>query len=255
MKHLRITVLGSGTSSGVPIIGCDCPVCRSENPRNKRLRSSALLETDKINILIDTPPDLRQQCLRYKVRQVDAVLYTHEHADHILGCDDLRSFNFLQGCSIPAYGNERTVSWLQTIFAYFTNPVQRGGGVPKVEFHVVREPFDVCGVRVVPIPVWHGKLEVYGYRIGPFAYVNDCNYIPPESMEALRGLEVLILDALRIQPHSTHFNLEQAVETARELKVPRVFFTHLTHDIEHEAISRELPQGMRLAYDGLVIDV
>ncbi len=254
-KGVRVTVLGSGTSSGVPVIGCDCPVCTSADPRNKRLRSSVLVEANGVNLLIDTPPDLREQCLRYNVRRVDAVLYTHEHADHILGCDDLRSFNFIQRCPITAYGNERTVDRLKTIFAYFTNPLQRGGGIPKVEFQKVHEPFDAAGVCVTPIPVWHGKLEVYGYRIGSFAYINDCNKIPDASMERLRDLKILILDGLRIKPHSTHFNLDQAIQKARELNPEQVFFTHLTHDIDHGKISRELPPGMALAYDGLLVEL
>ncbi|MFH1737413.1 MAG: MBL fold metallo-hydrolase, partial [bacterium] len=229
---LRVTVLGSGTSSGVPVIGCDCGVCRSDNPRNRRLRSSILVETNGINLLIDTTPDLRQQCLQNNIRRIDAVLYTHEHADHIFGCDDLRAFNFLQGANIPAYGHERTIARLRTVFAYFTNPIQLGGGIPQVTFEAIREPFSFRDVQIEPIPVWHGKMEVFGYRIGPFAYVNDCSSIPESSLERLRGLRVLILDALRHTPHSTHFSLQEAVEIARQLNVERTFFTHMTHKID-----------------------
>ncbi|HQQ00665.1 MAG TPA: MBL fold metallo-hydrolase [bacterium] len=253
--NMRITVLGSGTSSGVPVIACDCEVCRSSDPHNRRLRSSALVEVDAIKILIDTGPDLRQQCLENDIRRIDAVLYTHEHADHIFGCDDLRILNFVQGQEIPAFGHSRTISHLRKVYSYFTNPFQNGGGIPKVAFHEVSEAFTFHGILIEPIPVWHGKLEIYGYRIGPFAYVNDCSGIPDRSLERLKGLKVLILDALRYRSHPTHFNLEEAVQTAQMLGAERTFFTHMTHDVDHRKANADLPEGMELAFDRLQIDI
>ena len=252
---LTITILGSGTSSGVPVIACDCEVCRSSNPRNRRLRSSALVDVRGVKILIDTGPDLRQQCLENDIRRIDAVLYTHEHADHIFGCDDLRIFNFIQKQEIPAFGHARTIGHLKKVYSYFTNPFQNGGGVPKVDFHEISEAFNFQGILIEPIPVWHGKLEIFGYRIGSFAYINDCSAIPDRSLERLKGLKALILDALRYSPHPTHFNLDEAVQVAQQLGAERTFFTHITHDVDHSEANGKLPNGMELVFDGLQIAI
>lgn len=254
--RLRVTVLGSGTSSGIPAIGCDCAVCTSTNPKNKRRRSGLRVEQGRTSILIDTPPDLRDAALEYNIRQVDGVLFTHEHADHIFGCDDLRPFNYLNGGkNIPAYGHPRAIEVLKQVFAYFDNPVQRGGGVPKVEFEAIQGPVRIGDIRAEPLVILHGKLEVYGYRIGRFAYLNDTNQIPEETLPRLEGLEVLLLDALRHRPHETHYTIEAAVEAAQRIAAKQTYFVHMTHDLDHDETNATLPPGIELAYDGLVIEI
>ncbi|MGQ9779349.1 MAG: MBL fold metallo-hydrolase [Bacillota bacterium] len=252
---LRVTLLGTGTSHGVPMIACDCPVCRSPDPRNRRYRTAAYLELPGGAVLIDTPPELRLQALAFGVRRVDAVLLTHGHADHIAGFDDLRRFNELAGRSIPVYGHPATMAEIRTRWSYIFDPTtQVGGGKPDVTLIPVAAPFPLLGETVIPIPALHGRLPVYGYRVRGFAYLTDCSNLPPESRELLRGLEVLVLGAIRRRPHETHFNLEQALAVVADLRPARTFFTHLTHELEHEATNRELPPGVALAYDGLVIE-
>ncbi|MGQ9648580.1 MAG: MBL fold metallo-hydrolase [Phycisphaerae bacterium] len=256
MNHYRIVILGSGTSHGVPMIGCTCPVCTSSDPRDKRTRTSVVVETAGRSFLIDTSPELRSQCLACNVTRVDAVLYTHSHADHVVGLDDLRRFNALQKTPIPCYGDARTLHDLRRMFPYaFWDMPDYPSAKPHLETIVINEPFDLFGVRVVPIPLYHGKLTILGYRIGPFAYCTDCNQIPEESMTLLQGLEVLVLDGLRRRPHPTHFNLEQAVDVARQVGAQQTFFTHIAHELGHEATNAGLPAGMALAYDGQVIEL
>lgn len=253
---LKITVLGSGTSHGVPAIGCDCPVCTSTNLKNRRRRACMLVECDSTHVLIDTPPDLRDAALTFNVRCVDAVLYTHEHADHIFGCDDLRPFNYLSGGkNIPAYGHPRTVERLRRVFDYFVNPVQQGGGVPQVEFLVLDGPITIGSILAEPLTIFHGKLDVYGYRIGNFAYLNDTNHIPEETFSRLEGLDVLFLDALRHRPHETHFTVAEAVKTAQRIGAKQTYFVHIAHDLDHDETNATLPHGMELAYDGLIVEV
>jgi phosphoribosyl 1,2-cyclic phosphate phosphodiesterase len=252
---IHITVLGSGTSSGVPTIGCTCDVCSSADPRDKRLRPSILLQYDGRNVVVDTTPDFRQQVLRAGLTRLDAILYTHAHADHILGLDDVRPFNFRQRESIPVYGTEATLDALQRVFCYaFDEKVE--SMVPKLDLRRMDEtPFDVFGVEFTPIRVLHGKGVVYGFRFGQAAYLTDHSEIPEESKAQLQGLDVLFLDALRHRPHPTHTTLARAVELAEELQAKRAFFTHMCHDLQHERTDAMLPPHIRLAYDGLEIDV
>jgi phosphoribosyl 1,2-cyclic phosphate phosphodiesterase len=252
---LRVTVLGSGTSTGVPVIGCRCPVCTSTDPRNQRLRPGLRLELEGGVALVDAPTDLRQQALRFGVDRVDAVVFTHAHADHVFGLDDLRIFNFRQRSAIPCYGSAPTLAALRRMFAYAFEDGQQGGGRPRLELVEVSGPFELLGREVVPVPVLHGDLPVLGYRVGGFAYVTDCNFIPESSMELLSGLDTLILDALRYRPHSTHFCVEEAIAVARRLGARRTYFTHMTHEVDHSAPAAELPAGVEFGYDGLVVDV
>ncbi len=255
----QMILLGTGTSVGIPMIGCGCPVCRSDNPRNKRARCSALLGLPEGNLLIDTSPDVRTQLLREQIGIVHAVLYTHEHADHVFGLDDLRLMQFHLGGPVPLYCELSVEERIRKSFDYAFSPeVQtHPGAVPQLAFHRIgTEPFEVLGARVVPIRMRHGRrFEVLGYRFGNVAYCTDTNAIPSESMELLRGLDVLILDALRPRGHATHFSLEQAIEVVRELAPRQTYFTHMSHELEHEATNAALPAGMALAYDGLRIDL
>jgi phosphoribosyl 1,2-cyclic phosphate phosphodiesterase len=253
--RLRLTLLGTGTSHGVPVIGCDCPVCLSQDPRNRRHRCGAYLEYGGKGVLIDTPPELRLQALAYGIRRVDAVLMTHGHADHIAGFDDLRRYNELNGKSVPVYANPETVADIHKRWAYIFDPgAQVGGGKPEVELIPVTAPFALFEATATPIPAWHGRLPVLGFRIGDLAYLTDCGDLPAASRHLMAGLDLLVLGALRFRPHPTHFNLEQALAVAAELKPRRTFLTHLTHDMEYTAVSGTLPPGVALAYDGLSLE-
>jgi phosphoribosyl 1,2-cyclic phosphate phosphodiesterase len=248
-------MLGSGTSSGVPVIGCDCAVCTSDDPRNRRSRAGVLLELPAGNLVIDTSPDFREQALRAKLRRVDAVLYTHPHADHVFGLDDLRIFNFLQNRTIPCFGSAATMARLRQVFAYVFDDSPEGGGKPKLDFRAVREPFSLLGDRVAPVPVMHGDMEVFGYRIGGFACVTDVSLIPEASFAALAGLDLLVLSALRYRPHPTHFSFEESVAAARRIGAKRTLFTHIAHDVDHARGEVGLPPGIGIGYDGLVVEL
>ena len=251
---MKITLLGTGTSVGVPRIGCDCSVCLSENPRNKRLRCSILVEFAGRVILIDTTPDLRTQALRYDVRRLDAVLFTHGHADHLHGLDDVRCYCFDRDNPLPCYADHNTFDRINRVFDYaFEAPYLHS--LPRLDPHVINGPIKLLGLQIYPITVYHGTLPVLAFRIGQFAYVTDCNRIPPESMAELKDLDVLILDALRYDEHPTHFNVDQALDVVDELTPRQTYFTHIAHDLEHEATNAALPNGVELAYDGLVFDV
>jgi phosphoribosyl 1,2-cyclic phosphate phosphodiesterase len=254
-----MVLLGTGTSVGVPMIGCGCAVCRSGNPRNKRMRCSAVLGLPGGNLLIDTSPDVRAQLLREQIGIVHSVLYTHEHADHVFGLDDLRMMQFYLGGPVPLYCEPPVENRIRKSFdyAFSADSQTHPGAVPQLAFHRVGlEPFEILGAKVVPIRMKHGRrFEVLGFRFGNVAYCTDANSIPPESMERLTGLDVLILDALRPRGHATHFSLEEAVEVARALAPRQTYFTHMSHELEHEATNASLPAGMALAYDGLRIDL
>jgi phosphoribosyl 1,2-cyclic phosphate phosphodiesterase len=252
---LRVTMLGSGTSTGVPVIACTCAVCTSDEPRNRRWRPGLKIETGRGVLLVDTSTDLREQALRFGLERVDGVLFTHAHADHIFGLDDVRIFNFRQQAAIPCYGSAETLAAIRRIFAYAFEATQAGGGKPQLDLIEVREPFQVLGQAVVPVPVWHGEMEVFGYRFGSFAYVTDCNLIPESSLRLLEGVETLILDALRYRPHSTHFSIQEAVEAAARIGASRTVLTHLSHEVDYAAPQFPLPEGVELGYDGLVLDV
>lgn len=252
---MRITVLGSGTSHGVPMIGCACDVCRSADPRDVRTRPSILIDLDGFRLLVDTSTDLRAQALREGIDRVDAVFYTHAHADHVFGFDELRRFNHLTRKPLPAYGAPPTLDAIRRTFAYAYDPdAPKGGGVPHVDLHEVDGPFTLGGHTITPVPVMHGTTPVNGVRIGPFAYVTDCNHIPPASMALLEGLDVLVIDALRHKPHPTHFTVAGALEVVAALAPVQAYFTHMAHDLKHDTTCAALPAGVSLAYDGLVIE-
>jgi phosphoribosyl 1,2-cyclic phosphate phosphodiesterase len=253
---LRITFLGTGTSHGVPMIGCGCATCRSTDPRDTRLRPSIYVETQRARVLVDAGPDLRQQALQHRIRAVDAILFTHGHADHILGMDDVRQFNAMQRGAMPCYGDPQTLDDIRRMFAYVFDPATpKGGGVPRLELFTVAGPFCVADLDVEPIPIFHGKRPILGFRFGSFAYLTDCSRIPDESFPLLRGLDLLVLDALRIRPHSTHYSLDEAVEAATRIAAKQTLFTHMCHDLPHAATCAGLPGGMALAHDGLVLTV
>jgi phosphoribosyl 1,2-cyclic phosphate phosphodiesterase len=250
----RVTVLGSGTSHGVPMIGCECATCASEDPRDQRWRPSILIElAGGACLLVDTSPDLRAQALRFGVRRVEAVLFTHAHADHLLGLDEIRRFNALQRCAIPCYGDPETIAEVRRVFRYAFEPRQLGGGVPQIRPVCVGGPFSIGGAVVVPVPVLHGELPIYGYRLGAFAYLTDCSAIPEPSWPLLEGVRVLMIDALRDAPHPTHFTVAEALSVIARLRPARALLTHITHDLGHAATSARLPAGVELAYDGLVV--
>jgi phosphoribosyl 1,2-cyclic phosphate phosphodiesterase len=250
----RVTMLGSGTSTGVPVIGCGCPVCASSNPLNKRWRPGLKIEVGERIILVDTPTDLRAQALRFGLPRVDAIVYTHPHADHIFGLDDVRVFNFRQKSAIPCYGTPMTLRALRRTFAYVFEDGQVGGGKPKLDLIEIEGKFDLFGLEFVPVPLWHGELEVMGYRIGHFAYLTDCNAIPEASFARVEGVDILVLDALRYRPHPTHFSVAEAVEAAQRIGAGRTILTHLSHEIDHGA-PHSLPPGVEFGFDGLALDI
>lgn len=249
------TFLGTGTSVGVPMLGCDCEVCRSDNPRNQRYRCAVLIGTPEGNLLIDTPPELRLQLLREKVGLVHAVLYTHYHADHLFGLDDVRPFPRFLGGPMPLYCEAEVEEKILAAFSYaFGAEAERlsGAAIPKLTIRrITSEPFEVLGERVVPIPLIHAQFKVFGFRIADVAYCTDVSFIPETSWPLLRGLRVLILDALRPRPHPAHLGLDQALEVIARVRPERAYLTHMGHELEYEATSRILPRGVELAYDGL----
>lgn len=252
---MRVTFLGTGTSTGVPVIGCDCATCRSGDARDRRWRPSVHLQLDSgLSVLVDASPDLRAQALRFDVHRVDMILLTHGHADHVLGLDDVRIYNFRQGSAIPCYGDARTLASVRRMFAYVFDPsTPRGGGLPQLALWPVCGPFSADGQTIFPVPLRHGTLPVFGYRLGGLAYLTDCDAIPEASWPLLDGLDVLVLDALRYRPHSTHFNVERAVAAALRIGARQTYFTHMTHDLPHAATCAQLPNGITLAHDGLVV--
>jgi phosphoribosyl 1,2-cyclic phosphate phosphodiesterase len=253
---VQITVLGSGTSTGVPTIGCHCEVCTSSDPRDKRLRPSILLTYAGRNVLIDTTPDFRTQALRSGMERLDAILFTHEHADHIMGLDDVRPFNFRQKSRIPIYASERTMAAIHRCFLYIFDGAEKPSGVPQLESRTLNGgSFDLFGVQFTPIPLLHGKTTVHGFRFDNAAYLTDHSEIPETSLAQLGGLEVLFLDALRYKPHPTHSTVERSIATAERLAPKRVFFTHICHELAHARTEEQLPPHIRLAYDGLRIEV
>jgi phosphoribosyl 1,2-cyclic phosphate phosphodiesterase len=249
-----LVFLGTGTSIGVPVVGCGCQTCASADPRNSRTRCGLVLGLPEGNLLVDTPPDLRTQLLREKIGIVHATLFTHDHADHVFGLDDLRLFPYYLGHSMPVYCEQQVEDRIRKSFDYAFVPaaMEYGGGVPQIEFRqITTEPFDVLGQHVIPLRLEHGRFRVLGFRFGNVAYCTDTNGIPAESWPLLEGLDVLVLDALRHKPHPTHYSLSEAVEVAGRVGAGRTYFTHMSHDLEHAATNAALPEGMELAYDGL----
>lgn len=252
---MRVIVLGSATSTGVPIIGCGCPVCTSSNPKNRRTRSSVFVETHGKNILIDTAPDLRFQALKHSITRLDAVLYTHSHADHTHGIDELRTYNFVNKMVIPCYGSHQTIENITTNFKYIFDDSYAAGGKPKLQMTFITEDFDFHGIRITPVEINHANWIIFGYRIGEMAYLTDCSGIPEESMKKLQGLHLLIIGALRYNPHPAHFNVEQAVNVILKIKPKFAVFTHMGHEIEYEELSRRLPEGIMPGYDGMEFEL
>lgn len=265
---LRVTFLGTGTSVGVPVLTCDCRVCTSDDPRNQRLRAGLLLEWRDptsvspgggaksgrtVKVLMDTPTDLRQQALHAGLDRVDAVIYTHAHADHVFGLDDLRIYNFRQRAAIPLYGNPETLEAIAHTFKYAFVP--GATGVPRLTMHSVSEAFELFGRIITPVPVWHDSMLIHAYKIGSFGYITDCSGIPEEAAEQLRGLDVLAIDALRRQPHPSHFTLDEALEQIERLRPERALLTHLSHDFDHADLEEEVGEEIEVAYDGMVVEI
>jgi phosphoribosyl 1,2-cyclic phosphate phosphodiesterase len=269
LLNLKVTVLGSGTSHGVPMIGCDCAVCHSDDPRDRRSRPSILIElraaaapgvsafaSDVRSILVDTSTDLRAQALAHGLRRVDAILFTHSHADHILGLDEVRRFNIMKKGAIPFFADAATLLDLRQTFSYiFATRRGPGGGIPELVPFRIGGPFSLGGVEIVPVPLLHGKRLILGFRLGPFAYLTDCSAIPESSWALLAGVQVVILDALRHKPHPTHFTVEQALDALARLQPRQAYLTHICHDLPHAATCAALPAGVELAYDGLTLEL
>lgn len=253
---IDITFLGTGTSSGVPMIGCDCEVCRSTDPRDNRLRSSIMVRSSDTTLVVDTTPDFRYQMLRTRTNHVDAILFTHPHKDHIAGLDDIRAFNFFSRQPMQLFANYLTEEALRRDY-YYAFAEHKYPGVPEVQMNLIDErPFHVGTLSVIPIEVWHLKMPVLGFRFGKFTYITDANRLDEEAKEKVRGSEVLVLNALRKEKHISHFSLEEAISLVKELEVPRAYFTHISHQLGmHAAISAELPEGIHLAHDGLTLTI
>ena len=250
-----LTVLGSGTSMGVPTIGCNCAVCYSLDPHDRRTRPSVFIEYDGNSVLIDTTPDFREQAIRERIRRVDAVLYTHTHADHILGIDDLRPLSYQhKPGKLPLYAKPEAAEFLRNMFHYIFEPKYKFGGLPQVELHAIDGPIDLFGAKFEPVTVIHGETEIYGYRFGSAAYLTDHSSIPEASLAQLKNLDILFLDALRHMPHPTHSTVEQSLNIVEQVNPKRAFFTHICHDLPHAATNASLPPHARLAYDGMKLE-
>lgn len=251
-KNILIKILGSGTSTGVPLVGCNCNVCKSNNFKDKRLRTSILVNIDNLKLLIDTSNDLREQCLKNDILDIDAVIYTHHHFDHIAGFDDLRAFNFAKNKSVPIYLMQETLDNLKDVFKYAFSNEPNLSSSPKVNCTIIDiEEFSIKDITITPIPLLHGNMRVNGYRIQNFAYCTDCNVISEDSIQKLQNLDILILDGLRYSKHQTHFSINESIEIAKKLNANKTFLTHISHDVSHQITENELPENIYLAYDGL----
>jgi phosphoribosyl 1,2-cyclic phosphate phosphodiesterase len=255
---MKITFLGTGTSNGIPMVACDCAVCTSANPKNTRLRSSVLLAQGGQNLLIDASADFREQALRHQIRDLAAVLITHIHADHIFGLDEMRRYNQVHRKKMPVFLSAVFDREIREVMRYlYEPPKQAGGGISALDNRVLKplEQIDLAGWTVTALPLKHGLLDIFGYRADNFAYLTDCSFIPEETFAALKGVDIAVLDALRAEPHPTHFSLAEAVAAARRIGARQTYFTHIAHNLEHETTNKILPPNMQLAYDGLIIDM
>lgn len=254
---MRILFLGTGAATGVPSLCCDCEVCRSGDPKNKRLRASALVQNGGHNVLIDTSTDLRQQCLTHDIKNIHGILYTHPHADHIHGIDELRNFTHFNKTTIPCYGNEMTLDAIKRNFSYiFNGKKPEGGVIPQLTLHpVATEIFSLGGMTITPLEVFHGSSSILGYKIDNAVYITDCSKIPPATIDKIRGIDLLVLNSLRYTPHPTHFCMDEALNAAREICPKRTILTHIGHQYDHAKVNRELPENVELAYDGMSVEV
>lgn len=253
---IKVTVLGSGTSQGVPLIACNCLVCNSNNDKDKRLRSSIKIEVENKTFVIDSGPDFRQQMLRSNTKQLNALIFTHEHKDHIAGMDDIRAFNYVNKSAIDVYATNRVEDALKREYAYIFSD-EKYPGIPEINLiNIENKPFIVQDIEVIPIQAYHYKLPVLGFRFGDFTYITDANFINDDEKEKIKGSKVLIVNALRREQHISHFTLEEAIALGQELQVPQIYFTHISHQLGlHNEVEKELPPGFHLAYDGLEIVV
>ena len=253
---MQVTFLGTGTSMGIPMIGCQCKVCQSKDPRDKRTRTSVWLKINGINIIIDTGIDFRQQALRENISTVDAVLFTHHHVDHIFGLDELRAINFLQKKPVAIYSSDHTYQHLKRVYKYVFDNSCYPSDTPEIDHQLIDEdPFQVFNIEIIPVPLFHGELPVFGFRIGNFSYCTDVSRIPPESYELLQGSDVVVLGALRDRPHPTHFTIEQAVEEAQKIGAKKTYLVHLSHEVGHQELIARLPENVQPAFDSLRINV
>ena len=252
---MEVTFLGTGTSMGVPMIGCNCAVCSSEDPRNKRLRSSVYIQTENNKFIIDTTPEFRIQMIRENIKELDFILFTHDHADHILGIDDLRPLCKKNNKTIPCYGSRYTLSEIKERFPYLFSEDNPDSWRPKLDFIPVEDKFEESGLEIIPLSVEHGNERALGYRIKDFAYISDLSDLPEQTAEKMKNLEVLVLDGLRFEPHYKHFHIEKAIETSQKLNPKKTYLTHLTHAIGHDKVEANLPENIHLAYDGLKLQM
>ena len=252
---MKVIMLGCATSTGVPIVGCNCSVCRSDNPKNKRTRSSIFIQKDDINILIDSSTDLRFQTLSNNITRINAVLYTHSHADHTHGIDDLRTFNFINRMEISCFGNELTVNNIKNNFKYIFDNIASAGGKPRLILNTVTKKFKFESIEIIPIDINHANWIILGYRIGSMAYLTDCSGIPPDSVKKLQNLELLIIGALRYSPHTAHFSVEQAIEAIEMIKPRKAVLTHMGHELDYDILKKQLPRNIVPGYDGMVFNI
>lgn len=253
---MKVTFLGTGTSQGVPVIGCSCQVCSSMDYRDKRLRSSVYIEVSGKNFVIDTGPDFRQQMLREQIKKLDAIIYTHGHKDHIAGLDDVRAYNWLYKMDMPIYGNESTLKQLQVEF-YYAFEALKYPGTPQLQLNEISDKeFEASGIHFIPLPVQHFRMQVFGYRVNDFCYITDANHIPELTYEKMKGTKVLVINALQREKHISHFNLNEALDIATKVGAEQTYFIHISHRLgQHKQIEKELPKSVALAYDGLTITI
>lgn len=252
---LQITFLGTGTSHGVPVIACDCEVCKSDNSKNKRMRTSIHIKSEEYNLLVDTPPEMRLELINNNIKHVDSVLMTHAHADHIMGFDDIRALNWFQGKEMPVYGDHKTLKHIQRVFPYIFSDENPGGGVPQVILKEIEKELTFKDLEVKAVPIYHGDNKILAYRINNFAYLTDCSKIPDSSLKLLEGIEYAAVDALRFEEHPTHMSVDQAVELVNQLNLKHGYLTHISHRLDHQKLNDYLPENVSAAYDGLVINI